>query len=49
MAVIKTTDKARIFNIKAPVLPVNPQTGLTDVWDNLKQMYPGILVPNEAE
>jgi hypothetical protein len=38
-AFFRTTDKAKEFSFRANIWPVNPQTGLSDQWENIKHLF----------
>jgi len=49
-AILRTNDKGKKFQFKASeILPVDPQTGLLTTWDKVKQFFPQVTFPNEAE
>ena len=49
-ASFKTSKKERSFRFRTDViLPINPGTGLVDLWDNIEQLYPGAGVSVHAD
>jgi FRG domain len=50
-AIIKTSDKANRLKLKAPLLPLHPQTGEPTEWQQVVGLYSNqdIKVPKEAE
>src|SRR5207247_1209199 len=49
-ASFKTTDKERRFQVRTEaILPINRQTGLDDLWENVKDQYPGVGISNYAD
>ncbi len=46
----KTPNKERHFQVRTDVIAaINPQTGLADLWDNVKQRYPGAGISTYAD
>ena len=42
-AAFVTTDKSKNFKFRTnEILPINPSTGMPDLWDNVKQHYEGV-------
>src|SRR5439155_24416947 len=49
-ASFRTINKDRSFHFQTNViLPINPATGLVDLWDNVKARYPGAGVSARAD
>src|SRR2546426_385809 len=49
-ASFKTANKAQPFQVRTDaILPINPQTGLADLWENVKQHYQGVGISNYAD
>ena len=50
VAVLKTNDKTRNFKFKTSIIfAIDPRTNLINTWDNVKQLYPGVIFSKEAE
>jgi len=48
--IFSTTDKASNFNVRQPVIPVNPHTGIFDEWGNVRTYYPqDVRLPSYAD
>src|SRR5437016_11186449 len=49
-ALFKTPNEERHFQVRTDVIiAINPQTGLADLWDNVKQRYPGAAISTYAD
>jgi len=49
-ALIRTNDKASTFQFKtSTIFSINPYTRFYDSWDKVKQFYPDVIFPKEAE
>ena len=47
---LKTDDKSKTFHFKTSIiLAINPQNRMPDSWDKVKNQYPEVTFPSEAE
>ena len=50
VASFKTKDKNNNFQFQTDlILPINPQTGVHDLWDNVKNFYPNATISEYAD